>query len=170
MLVGVAQLINRLDGKPFDHYDDELFEVFAIFCGLGINNCLLYDQVARSAAKQAVALEVLSYHAHIPKKDVVTFMTMTPPNMAAWRLERLDFNDYLLNTDEMVLAAIHMFEEADMLKTFKIEYETLVQWLLTVRKNYRNIAYHNWRHAFNVGQFMFTLLTVSPVSLHRYFC
>ena len=37
-----------------------VFQAFAIFCGLGINNCMLYDEVTRSAAKQAVALEVFS--------------------------------------------------------------------------------------------------------------
>ena len=37
-----------------------LQQAFTIFCGLGINNCLLYDEVARAAAKQAVALEVSS--------------------------------------------------------------------------------------------------------------
>ena len=60
--------------------------------------------------------------------------------MAAWRLDRLDFNDYLLNTDEMVMAAIHMFEEADLLKTFKIEYEASVLKALT------KFSSHNFSH------------------------
>jgi len=30
-----------------------------------------------------------------------------------------------------------------------------------VKKNYRNVTYHNWRHAFNVAQMMFAILTVS---------
>jgi len=36
-------------------------QAFTIFCGLGINNCLLYDEKARAAAQQAVALEVLRH-------------------------------------------------------------------------------------------------------------
>ena len=36
-----------------------VLKAFTIFCGLGITNCLLYDDKARSAARQAVALEVL---------------------------------------------------------------------------------------------------------------
>jgi hypothetical protein len=47
-----------------------VFQAFTIFCGLGINNCLLYDEVARAAARQAVALEVLSYHAAISAEEV----------------------------------------------------------------------------------------------------
>ena len=32
--------------------------------------------------------------------------------------------------------------------------------MYSVHKGYRRITYHNWRHGFNVGQTMFTLLTV----------
>ena len=40
--------------------------------------------------------------------------------------------------------------------------QTLTRWMYTVRKGYRDITYHNWRHGFNVGQTMFCLLQVSP--------
>lgn len=42
-----------------------------------------------------------------------------------------------------------------------LPFQTLCRWLLTVRKNYRMVLYHNWRHAFNVCQLMFAMLTVS---------
>ena len=38
-------------------------QAFTIFCGLGINNTLMYNEVAKAMARQKVALEVLSYHA-----------------------------------------------------------------------------------------------------------
>nr|KAF6450842.1 phosphodiesterase 11A [Molossus molossus] len=61
----------------------------------------------------------------------------------------------------MITAALRMFMELGMVQKFKIDYETLCRWLLTVRKNYRMVLYHNWRHAFNVCQLMFAMLTVS---------
>lgn len=39
-------------------------------------------------------------------------------------------------------------------------FQTLCRFLLTVKKNYRNVAYHNWRHAFNVCQLMFASMQV----------
>lgn len=36
----------------------------------------------------------------------------------------------------------------------------MCNFILTVKKNYRPVTYHNWRHAFNVAQTMFTLLQV----------
>ena len=33
------------------------------------------------------------------------------------------------------------------------------RWLCSVRRNYRSVTYHNWRHAFNVCQLMFSIIT-----------
>lgn len=41
--------------------------------------------------------------------------------------------------------------------------QVLCRWTLSVKRNYRPVTYHNWRHAFNVAQTMFTMLYVSPV-------
>lgn len=34
----------------------------------------------------------------------------------------------------------------------------LCRWVLSVKKNYRPVKYHNWRHALNVAQTMFAML------------
>ena len=39
-------------------FSSSLFQAFTLFCGLGINNAQLYEEVSLAAAKQAVALEV----------------------------------------------------------------------------------------------------------------
>lgn len=38
--------------------------------------------------------------------------------------------------------------------------QALVRFMYSLSKGYRCITYHNWRHGFNVGQTMFTLLMV----------
>ncbi|ESO83549.1 hypothetical protein LOTGIDRAFT_236563 [Lottia gigantea] len=154
--IGVAQIVNRIDGQPFDEHDENLFEAFTIFCGLGIHNSLLYEEVSVAAAKQAVALETLSYHASVPNDDVLNIKCKQVPEATTWKLNRFDFNDFSLQGDEMILAAIRMFKDLGLIRKFRIDYEVLCRWLLTVRKNYRNVSYHNWRHAFNVCQIMFT--------------
>lgn len=58
-------------------------------------------------------------------------------------------------------ACLRMFLDLDLIGRFHIEYEVLCRWLLSVKKNYRNVTYHNWRHAFNVAQMMFAIITVS---------
>ncbi|KAM9699732.1 cGMP-specific 3',5'-cyclic phosphodiesterase isoform 5-T5 [Dama dama] len=40
----------------------------------------------------------------------------------------------------------------------------LCRWILSVKKNYRkNVAYHNWRHAFNTAQCMFAALKAGKI-------
>lgn len=37
-------------------------------------------------------------------------------------------------------------------------FQVLCRWVLSVKKNYRPVKYHNWRHALNVAQTMFAML------------
>lgn len=53
-----------------------------------------------------------------------------------------------------------MFLDLDLLERFHVDRTVLCRWLLSVKKNYRQVTYHNWRHAFNVAQMMFSILTV----------
>ncbi|XP_053296727.1 dual 3',5'-cyclic-AMP and -GMP phosphodiesterase 11A [Pleuronectes platessa] len=160
-IIGVAQVLNRLDRKPFYDADQRLFEAFVIFCGLGINNTIMYDQVKKSWAKQSVALDVLSYHATCSKTEVDKFKAANIPLVCELGIDKLSFDDFSLDVDAMITAALRMFMELGMVQKFKIDYETLCRWLLTVRKNYRMVLYHNWRHAFNVCQCMFAMLTTA---------
>ena len=59
-----------------------------------------------------------------------------------------------------------MFLDLDLIGRFHIEYDVLCRWLLSVKKNYRNVTYHNWRHAFNVAQMMFAIVTVSLLNYY----
>ena len=45
------------------------------------------------------------------------------PTAEELTLERLDFNDFALTSDEMVLAGIRIFKDCGFLKTFRIDYE-----------------------------------------------
>lgn len=39
-----------------------------------------------------------------------------------------------------------------------IFHQVLCRWILSVKKNYRPVKYHNWRHALNVTQTMFAMM------------
>uniref|UniRef100_A0A2I3FT05 Phosphodiesterase n=1 Tax=Nomascus leucogenys TaxID=61853 RepID=A0A2I3FT05_NOMLE len=116
-IIGVAQVLNRLDGKPFDDADQRLFEAFVIFCGLGINNTIMYDQVKKSWAKQSVALDV-STAANIPLVSELA-------------IDDIHFDDFSLDVDAMITAALRMFMELGMVQKFKIDYEVrCLSWMI----------------------------------------
>ncbi|XP_016336324.1 dual 3',5'-cyclic-AMP and -GMP phosphodiesterase 11A-like [Sinocyclocheilus anshuiensis] len=160
-IIGVAQILNRLDRKTFNDADQRLFEAFVIFCGLGINNTMMYNQVKKAWAKQSVALDMLSYHATCSKAEVDRLKAAKIPLSSELGIDELHFNDFSLDNDAMITASLRMFLELGVVQKFKIDYEVLCRWLLTVRKNYRTVAYHNWRHAFNVSQCMFVMITTA---------
>ena len=81
--------------------------------------------------------------------------------------EALDLGLYSFGFDENTLedmgtlkACISMFGELQLIEKFNIPYDVLCRFFLTVKKNYRPVAYHNWRHGFNVMSAMFTIFTV----------
>ena len=134
-IIGCAQIANRHDNQAFDENDELLFEAFCIFCGLGINNTLIYNQLEKSMAEKSVALEVLSYHATCSKSELDSFLNkhFNEENLA--KLDRLDenenvfsyvFNDFSYDTDEMVLASYEMFKELGLMKTFQIENQVII--------------------------------------------
>ncbi|KAM9487751.1 dual 3',5'-cyclic-AMP and -GMP phosphodiesterase 11A [Clarias gariepinus] len=160
-IIGVAQILNRLDRKTFNDADQRLFEAFVIFCGLGINNTMMYNQVKKAWAKQSVALDMLSYHATCSKAEVDRLKAAKIPLSSELGIDEFYFNDFSLDNDAMITASLRMFLELSVVQKFKIDYEVLCRWLLTVRKNYRTVAYHNWRHAFNVSQCMFVMINTA---------
>uniref|UniRef100_A0A6Q2ZFN8 Phosphodiesterase n=1 Tax=Esox lucius TaxID=8010 RepID=A0A6Q2ZFN8_ESOLU len=167
-VIGVCQLVNKMDEasggvKSFNRNDEQFLEAFAIFCGLGIQNTQMYETVERAMAKQEVTLEVLSYHASAAEEETralqVTAASMVP-SAQSLRLMEFGFSDFELSDALTTQATIRMFVDLNLVQNFQMKYEvgSLCQWILSVKKNYRkNVAYHNWRHAFNTSQCMFAL-------------
>lgn len=82
------------------------------------------------------------------------------PSSANFQLHDFKFDDIYMEDNETLTACLRMFLDLDFVERFHIDYDVLCRWLLSVKKNYRNVTYHNWRHAFNVAQMMFAILTV----------
>uniref|UniRef100_A0A669D2N0 Phosphodiesterase n=1 Tax=Oreochromis niloticus TaxID=8128 RepID=A0A669D2N0_ORENI len=164
-VIGVCQLVNKIDEvsgsvKPFNRNDDQFLEAFAIFCGLGIQNTQMYETVERAMAKQEVTLEVLSYHASAADEESRDLQVLaTIPSAQSLHLLDFSFSDFDLSDTETTLATVRMFVDLNLVQNFQMKYTSLCQWIMSVKKNYRkNVAYHNWRHAFNTAQCMFVLL------------
>ena len=83
------------------------------------------------------------------------------PSSVHFQLHDFKFDDIHMEDGDTLTACLRMFLDLDFVERFHIDYDVLCRWLLSVKKNYRNVTYHNWRHAFNVAQMMFAILTVS---------
>ncbi|KAK6628218.1 Dual 3',5'-cyclic-AMP and -GMP phosphodiesterase 11 [Polyplax serrata] len=160
-IIGVIQLINKFDDLVFTKNDENFVEAFAIFCGMGIHNTHMYEKAVIAMAKQNVTLEILSYHASASLEDAQRLKSLRVPSAHFFKLHDFSFDDVDMCDDDTLKACLRMFLDLDFVERFHIDYEVLCRWLLSVKKNYRNVTYHNWRHAFNVAQMMFAILTVT---------
>ncbi|XP_017047072.1 cGMP-specific 3',5'-cyclic phosphodiesterase [Drosophila ficusphila] len=157
-VIGVAQLINKANGVPFTESDASIFEAFAIFCGLGIHNTQMYENACKLMAKQKVALECLSYHATASQDQTEKLTQDVIAEAESYNLYSFTFTDFELVDDDTCRAVLRMFMQCNLVSQFQIPYDVLCRWVLSVRKNYRPVKYHNWRHALNVAQTMFAML------------
>ena len=52
-VIGVVEMINKRRGM-FTRDDEEAFEIFSVYCGLGLHHAKLYDKIRRSEQKHKV--------------------------------------------------------------------------------------------------------------------
>ena len=74
----------------------------------------------------------------------------------------LRFTFYALNLDDTLKVRKALFMFVDLFGLTRFEYETVVRFLITVKKNYREVAYHNWTHGFHVANSIYSILKSSP--------
>ncbi|XP_042363433.1 cone cGMP-specific 3',5'-cyclic phosphodiesterase subunit alpha'-like [Plectropomus leopardus] len=182
-IVGIATFFNRKDGKPFDEHDEQITEALTQFLGWSVLNCDTYDKLNRMEWRKEIAQEMLMCQTMCTKDELQTILNTkekfdaepedcdqkemykllraTCPvadNVDGESLYLFSFSDFPVTEFGLIKAGIRMFFELGVIEKFKVPAETLTKWMYTVRKGYRAITYHNWRHGFNVGHTMFCLL------------
>lgn len=153
-IIGVVQMVNKRSGV-FTKEDEEAFEMFAVYCGLALHHAKLYDKIRRSEQKYRVALEVLSYHNTCAEEEVTTALREGIPQQALG-VEDYYFNPFELDDYEKAQHALYMF--SDLFGLTRFDKNNLIRFVLTVKKNYRRVPYHNWTHGFSVSNSMYTII------------
>uniref|UniRef100_A0A8C6LFD2 Phosphodiesterase n=1 Tax=Nothobranchius furzeri TaxID=105023 RepID=A0A8C6LFD2_NOTFU len=178
-IVGVATFYNRKDGKPFDDHDEQLME----FLGWSALNTDTYDKMNKLENRKDIAQDMVLYHVKCRNDEIQNVLNTRdvydcePEEceeeellnilVKNTKLINFRFSDFNCTELELVKCGIQMYYEVGVVKKFQIPQEVLVRFMYSVSKGYRKITYHNWRHGFNVGQTMFTLLTTGH--LKRYY-
>ncbi|XP_013806600.2 cone cGMP-specific 3',5'-cyclic phosphodiesterase subunit alpha' [Apteryx mantelli] len=185
-IVGVATFYNRKDGKPFDEYDEQIIETLTQFLGWSVLNTDTYDKMNKLENRKDIAQEMLMYQTKATssevesilkykeklnatniedcdEKDLIRILKEELPDPKDLELYEFRFSDFPITEHGLVTCGIRLFFEINVVEKFKVPAEVLTRWMYTVRKGYRDITYHNWRHGFNVGQTMFTLLMTGKI-------
>ncbi|KAF1375702.1 hypothetical protein PFLUV_G00222940 [Perca fluviatilis] len=150
------------------------------FLGWSTLNSDTYDKLNRTEWRKDIAQEMLMYQTTATLNDVQTILNTQDklgsapedcdqkemykllrgniPDAKKVELLEFRFSDFPLSELELIKCGIRCFFELGVVEKFKVPAEILTRWMYTVRRGYRDITYHNWRHGFNVGQTMFALL------------
>ncbi|KAK5637888.1 hypothetical protein RI129_000191 [Pyrocoelia pectoralis] len=152
-VIGVVQMVNKHSGY-FTKEDEEAFEMFAVYCGLALHHAKLYDKIRRSEQKYRVALEVLSYHNSCTDEEV-EIITGEMPEFSV-NIDNFYFNPFQWEDYEKARFAIYMF--TDLFGLTRFDEQSLLRFVLTVKKNYRRVPYHNWSHGFSVAHCMYCII------------
>ncbi|XP_018651910.1 putative cgmp-dependent 3,5-cyclic phosphodiesterase [Schistosoma mansoni] len=151
-IVGVAQLCNKINHPFFTRADED---------------SLMYKNVQDAQHRTKLANELMMYHMKVDEdkknwlttceiKDINTFL----PNASSF--ESLPRN--IQPENETYLCTLSMFHSLNLINRWRISRRTLAQFILMVRRGYRNPAYHNWMHAFSVAHFVYVCIKNLPLA------
>ncbi|XP_039630793.1 rod cGMP-specific 3',5'-cyclic phosphodiesterase subunit alpha isoform X2 [Polypterus senegalus] len=188
-ILGVATFYNRKDGKPFDEMDETLMESLTQFLGWSVLNTDSYDKMNKLENRKDIYQDMVNYHVKCRNDEIQDILKTRevfgkepweceeeelyeiieqelpdPEESEIYEFHFCDFDNSELN---LVKCGILMYYELGVVDKFHIPQEVLVRFMYSVCKGYRKITYHNWRHGFNVGQTMFSLLMTGD--LKRYY-
>ncbi|KAK2504384.1 hypothetical protein MC885_003473 [Smutsia gigantea] len=187
-IVGVATFYNRKDGKPFDEMDETLMESLAQFLGWSVLNPDTYESMNKLENRKDIFQDMVKYHVKCDNEEIQKILKTREvygkepweceeeelaeilqqgelPDAEKYEIDKFHFSDLPLTELELVKCGIQMYYELKVVDKFHIPQEALVRFMYSLSKGYRKITYHNWRHGFNMGQTMFSLLVVRRAGL-----
>ncbi|XP_043928713.1 cGMP-dependent 3',5'-cyclic phosphodiesterase [Protopterus annectens] len=158
-VIGVAELVNKINGPWFSKFDEDLATAFSIYCGISIAHSLLYKKVHEAQYRSHLANEMMMYHMKVCSEEVkkVLMHDIQPVNMFHPNFARFSYTPRSLPEDSTAMAILSMFEDMGFTTNYKIDQQILARFCLMVKKGYRDPPYHNWTHAFSVSHFCYLL-------------
>ncbi|KAM6972602.1 cGMP-specific 3',5'-cyclic phosphodiesterase-like [Aplochiton taeniatus] len=159
-VIAVCQLRNKYskEVEVFNRYDERLLEDLALYCGLALQNAQTFHITEKRKASLVVTEEVLSYHITAAEEEIRALQEAPIPSAESLKIIDFKFNDFGLSEEATTQAAVRMFLDLNLVQEFNIDYNSLCQWVLSVRRGYRNVPYHNWSHGLSTAQCMFAML------------
>uniref|UniRef100_H3A7M4 Phosphodiesterase n=1 Tax=Latimeria chalumnae TaxID=7897 RepID=H3A7M4_LATCH len=176
-------------GKSFIEFATFKLDSLTQFLGWSVLNTDTYDKMNKLENRKDIAQDVVLYHVKCSKDEIQEVLPTRevlgrePADCEEYELAQIlkkilffppefDFFDFSNNPDfhTTLITALMLLRQYYTLLTCKkihIVKKVLVRFIYSLKKGYRKITYHNWRHGFNVAQTMFTLLTTGK--LKRYF-
>uniref|UniRef100_A0A8D1SGB8 Phosphodiesterase n=1 Tax=Sus scrofa TaxID=9823 RepID=A0A8D1SGB8_PIG len=158
-VIGVAELVNKINGPWFSKFDEDLATAFSIYCGISIAHSLLYKKVNEAQYRSHLANEMMMYHMKVSDDEYTKLLHdgIQPVAAIDTNFASFTYTPRSLPEDDTSMAILSMLQDMNFINNYKIDCPTLARFCLMVKKGYRDPPYHNWMHAFSVSHFCYLL-------------
>lgn len=154
---GVIKIINCLHHDRFTHADEEYFSLFSDYCALALHYSKIYSLLYQQQNIYKVAVDVLQYHI-VCNEDEVKSLQETPYIEDEAIPENFFSPEFYAYYHVERLPQLFIYIATDLFGEDTFEMEKLCRFILTVRKNYRSVTYHNWEHGFHVAHALWLMI------------
>ncbi|NWR35510.1 PDE2A phosphodiesterase, partial [Tachuris rubrigastra] len=171
-VIGVAELVNKINGPWFSKFDEDLATAFSIYCGISIAHVRAggaqpgrgHTQGGPPALPQHRGTRGRACHGLLALLQVsddeytkllsegIQPVSTIDPNFASFT-----YTPRSLPEDDTSMAILSMLQDMNFINNYKMDRQTLTRFCLMVKKGYRDPPYHNWMHAFSVSHFCYLL-------------
>ncbi|NXR47524.1 PDE2A phosphodiesterase, partial [Hippolais icterina] len=156
-VIGVAELVNKINGPWFSKFDEDLATAFSIYCGISIAHVCAGGSSAWGHTHNGVGhwlwlLQVSDDEYTKLLSEGIQPVSTIDPNFASFT-----YTPRSLPEDDTSMAILSMLQDMNFINNYKMDRQTLTRFCLMVKKGYRDPPYHNWMHAFSVSHFCYLL-------------
>uniref|UniRef100_A0A2K5QT08 Phosphodiesterase n=1 Tax=Cebus imitator TaxID=2715852 RepID=A0A2K5QT08_CEBIM len=141
-VIGGVQMVNKISGSAFSKTDENNFKMFAIYFALALHCANMYHRIRHSECIYQVTMEKLSYHSVCTAEE--------------WQEIELFHFDIGPFKNMCPGIFVHMVHRSYGTSCFELEKPC--RFIMSVKKNYRQVPYHNWKHAVAVAHCIYTIL------------
>ncbi|XP_060525449.1 cAMP and cAMP-inhibited cGMP 3',5'-cyclic phosphodiesterase 10A-like isoform X2 [Cylas formicarius] len=154
-ILGVVQVVNKLNGVVFTPSDEDLFKTFSVYCALALHYARLNNKMIKTGLINDSNLKLLGIQIKPCIHDIDEFEKKTDvPIPAGFN----DFRWYVSIDEEPIMPQLIFYMMKTIIDFKDVNLSKLREFILTVRKCYRPNPYHNWEHGFNVAHCMYNIL------------
>nr|XP_039326270.1 cAMP and cAMP-inhibited cGMP 3',5'-cyclic phosphodiesterase 10A-like [Saimiri boliviensis boliviensis] len=154
-VIGVVQMVNKISGSAFSKTDEDNFKMFAVYYALALHCANMYHRIRHSECTYRIMMEKLSYHSVCTAEEWQGLMRFTLPVRLCKEIELFHFD---IGPFENMWPGIFVYMVHRSCGTCGFELEKLCRFIMSVKKNYRRVPYHNWKHAVTVAHCMYAIL------------
>uniref|UniRef100_A0A674JRX0 Phosphodiesterase n=1 Tax=Terrapene triunguis TaxID=2587831 RepID=A0A674JRX0_9SAUR len=129
-VIGVAELVNKINGPWFSKFDEDLATAFSIYCGISIAHSLLYKKVHEAQYRSHVANEMMMYHMKVSDEEYKKLLSdgICPVESIDYRFADFTYTPRSLPEDDTPMAILSMLQDMNFINNYKMDRQTLARW------------------------------------------